>query len=268
MSESKRNSGGRSRPCADVEEKFCCGKNIEQARLRKGLSRPELASLMGMTLGGVSSWEYGRTRPDLASIKRLCEILKVTSDEILGISDMREELSEKERKLLSDYRALPETEKSYVEGLIGMMGAQSKKSIPFTPMHVKPRPKLISLPVNPLSMCAGDGFDLSEGGETEYIQLVQCGALSDCDELVRVSGRSMEPMFYDGDLALVKHTEDLSEGDIGVFVLDGEGMLKQYRKDGLYPLNKAYHVIRPAEYASFRCFGKVVGKVTQEMMPN
>ena len=259
-------SGGKSRPKAEIEDKLLFGKNIEEARKACGMSRPVLAARMGITLGGVSSWEYGRTRPDLSSLRRLCEVLDVSSDTLLGISLATGKISRRERELLDAFRSLPDNEKHYIEGMVKMMKKsglrdEGKEAVP------EIQPSMISLPLNPLSMCAGDGDTLDYDGETEYIDLFDCEILRDCDELVKVSGNSMEPAFYDGDLALVKHTKTLNEGDIGVFVIDGEGMIKQYKKDGLYPLNRKYSVVHPDPFASFQCFGKVIGKVTEDMLP-
>lgn len=223
--------------------------------------------MMGITLGGVSSWEYGRTRPDFDSLRRLCAILKVSSDSLLGIDGTGEGMTDEERSFLNEYRRLPPNEKLYIEGMVKMMnGAQASSQERVTPL-VHERHTYITLPLNSLSMCAGDGTELDYEGEPETVRLVECDALKECDELVKVSGSSMEPAFYDGDLALVKHTDTLREGDIGVFVIDGEGMIKQYKKDGLHPLNRKYKVIHPDPFASFRCFGKVIGKVTEDMMP-
>ena len=116
-------------------------------------------------------------------------------------------------------------------------------------------------------MCAGEGIYLSDGGQGETIRLVACEELKNCDEVVRISGDSMEPRFHDGDLALVQHTQSLSEGEVGVFVIDGEGMIKTYGRDGLHPLNPAYPVIHPSEYSEVRCFGRVLGRVEEDMLP-
>lgn len=39
------------------------GKQIKEARLKKGLTREEVAKIMGVTVNCVYCWEWGRTRP-------------------------------------------------------------------------------------------------------------------------------------------------------------------------------------------------------------
>ena len=101
----------RSRPAGDQDERCALGKSIMCFRLASGLSRAELAKRMEMTLGGVSAWEYGRTRPDIDSLKKLCAVLGVTSDELLGIEGTYSQLSDEEKSLIDTYRLLPEKER-------------------------------------------------------------------------------------------------------------------------------------------------------------
>ena len=213
-----------ARPQANPEEKNELGQNIARIRQQRGLSRPQLAEKLGMTLGGVSAWEYGRTRPDLGSLKRLCEALGVSSDELLGIEGGFC-LSPKERELLTSFRNLPQNEQRYVEGLIRLMLGQGENAqaqaeeAASVPAHTRrPRRQIRSFPLSPLSMCAGEGIYLSDGGQGETIRLVACEELKNCDEVVRISGDSMEPRFHDGDLALVQH--------IGRTGVDDEGFAR------------------------------------------
>ncbi len=262
-----------ARPAASPEDKNELGASIARIRQQRGLSRPQLAEKLGMTLGGVSAWEYGRTRPDLGSLKRLCEALDVSSDELLGVESGLC-ASPEERELLLSWRRLPQNEQRYVAGLISLMLGEGinpqavHSDTAAAPVRTRrPRRQMRSFPLSPLSMCAGEGIYLSDGGQGETIRLVACDALKNCDEVVRISGDSMEPRFHDGDLALVQHTQSLSEGEVGVFVIDGEGMIKTYQRDGLHPLNPAYPVIHPGEDSDVRCFGRVLGRVEEDMLP-
>ena len=85
------------------------------------------------------------------------------------------------------------------------------------------------VPLFELSACAGDGF-YSEGpskadGEVE-------SPFADADYAVKISGKSMQPTIMDKSTVFVEATEVLSDGDIGIFVVDGEVMCKRYREDG------------------------------------
>ena len=47
---------------------------------------------------------------------------------------------------------------------------------------------------------------------------------------IRVQGNSMEPAFYDGDIAFVNH-DTMRDGDIGIFCVDGATVIKQWHQD-------------------------------------
>lgn len=52
---------------------------------------------------------------------------------------------------------------------------------------------------------------------------------------IRVRGDSMLPRFQDGQTVWVQRCAQLREGEIGVFVLDGEAYIKQLRYDASTP---------------------------------
>lgn len=86
------------------------------------------------------------------------------------------------------------------------------------------------------------------------------------DTIITVTGDSMLPTFRDGDELLVEYTPEIREGEIGIFVVAGEGFVKEYRSDGLHSHNPKYKTIRPMQDDNFRCVGRVLGAVTEDML--
>ncbi|CAL7887593.1 Peptidase S24-like protein [Fusobacterium necrophorum subsp. funduliforme] len=90
-----------------------------------------------------------------------------------------------------------------------------------------------------------------------------------CDFATTVTGNSMEPKIYDSDILLIKKTETLDSGDIGIFKIDDNVFCKKLQLNTLTnevilkSLNSEY----PARYLSkeelenFKIIGKVVGKI-------
>lgn len=82
-----------------------------------------------------------------------------------------------------------------------------------------------------------------------------------------VKGDSMEPKIFDGDLILVKKTDFLDNGTIGVFKLNDDVFCKKFyanpiTKDiTLKSLNKIYNPIELQETDEFYILGKVVCKI-------
>lgn len=54
------------------------GDKLKNYRLNADLKQSELAQKMGVTQNSISSWETGRTEPNLGQLSKLCKILDCT----------------------------------------------------------------------------------------------------------------------------------------------------------------------------------------------
>ena len=59
------------------------GKNIKKKRNEKGITQDQLAEKLHVTRQTVSSWEMGRTEPDVDTLTRLAEALKVSVEDLI-----------------------------------------------------------------------------------------------------------------------------------------------------------------------------------------
>lgn len=80
--------------------------------------------------------------------------------------------------------------------------------------------------------------------------------------LVRVSGDSMEPMYYDGDIVFVGRTPYIEQGEIGVFYVEGDIYIKKLGANALISLNRKYQAIPLKDFFETKCYGRVLGKCT------
>lgn len=62
------------------------GENIKKIRNLRGIGQKELATMLNLTAASVSNWERGKRLPDIENLISLCEILQISSDELLGIN--------------------------------------------------------------------------------------------------------------------------------------------------------------------------------------
>lgn len=62
------------------------GENIWRFREQAGLSQEQLAEALGVSRQTVSNWENDRATPDAYKFGRLCELLGVGAEELLGTS--------------------------------------------------------------------------------------------------------------------------------------------------------------------------------------
>ena len=64
-------------------------KRLRELRREKGLSQVELGAMLGYGYTAISGYETGRNEPSFADFIRLCELLDVSADYILGLSHIR-----------------------------------------------------------------------------------------------------------------------------------------------------------------------------------
>ena len=60
--------------------------NITDYRKKLGLTQKDLGDMLNVSPQAVSKWENGQAEPDTATMKRLCGIFKITTDELLGLA--------------------------------------------------------------------------------------------------------------------------------------------------------------------------------------
>ncbi len=231
------------------------GELIREYRKRKGLSQEQLGQLLNVKKNAVGAWEAGRSRPDVAGIPVLCRELSLPIKTFFGLSGEEDSCEEVTARyaLLNDYNR--QIVLNQMDMLYDMQCQQPRSETR----------KLVQVYRNDLTAAAGYSYTIGEGsGETVYLAADPVTVRA--DEIIRVSGDSMEPSFFNGDQVLVQHCKSLREGEIGIFTNGDTGYIKEYRKDGLYSHNPAYPVMHFSEDDQVRCIGRVLGRLRTEQM--
>ena len=120
---------------------------------------------------------------------------------------------------------------------------------------------LTKLPMYEVPVSAGTGAWLADGYEYEFVEFED--APHDADYALRVRGDSMEPMYSDGDTVFVRTNIMVESGQVGVFVLNGEGYMKMLQGNRLVSMNPKYKPMVIEEWDEFWVAGRVVGRVTE-----
>ena len=235
--------------------------NIKKLRLEAGLTASQLAEAIGVTKNAIYNWEAGSHRPDLDTLPQLCDALMVTADELLGHSTPNLNLSE--HQLLRKFRRLSSYDQM---SIIDFMDLLYQNRIRERKDHC--RNTFMPINIAPYAMGAGLGEPLGDSTEQERIFVRITRESSRADRVVRVNGDSMSPTYNDGDLLLVEDTDRIKEGDIGIFIVAGEGFVKEYQRDGLHSHNHMYDTFMPADGDNTRCIGRVIGSINEAMLPD
>ena len=111
----------------------------------------------------------------------------------------------------------------------------------------------------PASAGTGTFFDSEEAID---IFVPECAEAEEAHFVLSVSGDSMEPIITDKSVVWVKKQENIDNGDVGIFVLNGESLCKKLNTENgkcyLMSYNSKYSPIEVLETDDLRVVGKVI----------
>lgn len=239
------------------------GEVIRANRIKMGLSQPELAAILSTSKNYVSNWEVGRTRPDMNILPQLCAALGITLSEFFGVHSDLDKLTPEQRAHMHKYTLLTVRDQATVNALTDHLLRAADAELRRHCQEV-----FLTIFHNDNVAAAGSFniLDDTVDGENEFIRRDEISERA--DEIITVTGDSMEPTFHPGDDLLIEHTETLDYGEIGIFIINDEGFVKEYRGNGVYSHNEAAYPFRkftPGD--DVRIVGRVLGKVTEAHRP-
>lgn len=228
--------------------------NIKKARELSGKTQKECADILNITLRAWQGYEYGQREAKYELLCKIADTFGVTTDYLLGREPQLNPLAEisvnvDDDKFIEIYSQLPEYAKQvFIDTMIKLTQAAEQK-----------KQKIINLPKSVLKASAGSGNWLDEQ-QLESVSVVDTPQTKKANLIIEVDGDSMEPLYKNGDNVLVNTRAEVAVGDVGIFIVDGNGYIKKLGDNRLISLNPKYDDIFPKDYSDFRCVGKVLGK--------
>ena len=220
-------------------------------------SQAELARFVGVKNNTVNDWINKGTSPKIENLYRIAEFFDISFDNLFTKAETSSNsLSEDEVELLKYYNQLPVNEKNR---LIGRAEAIAEMYAEATP---EPVPTMIVIKHSVYSVSAGTG-DMLDTDEWDTIDVPDSPEARKADFCLTIHGNSMEPVYYNGDIVLVKEQQSVEKGQIGIFIIEGCGYIKKFGGDRLISLNEEYDDILLSDYdpEDIRCSGLVIGRV-------
>ena len=108
-----------------ISEDVKIGARLKDARLHRGIQQKDLAAQLGLEQSALSRYERGEMRLPSSLLARIARALKVTSDEILGLKDLKRGAVVRDQRFLKRLQAidsLPERQKdallTTIDGLL------------------------------------------------------------------------------------------------------------------------------------------------------
>lgn len=263
---------------------------IKLLKSEKKITNEKLSEMTGIPLGTLSKILAGISdSPKLANIVAICDALDSSLEYVINGTPENTNnftLERGEMRLIENYRMLDQHGKELVtlvldkerERITNMeyqdraIDTYSKgaKILPVAGGKAAQREVVVtrglgkrSVALYDLPVSAGVGVFLDSPGTDEII-IPDNERTRDADYALRISGNSMEPKYHDGDVLLVANSDSVEVGELGIFVLDGNGYFKVYGGDRLVSMNRSYGDILLKDFENISCVGRVVGKVKRK----
>lgn len=229
------------------------GERMREAREGAEMTIQEAADRIGIKYSRLVSWENNHHRPNADYIIKMCKIYNVSADELLQTSH-EYTLNIPEAKIIKVFRELSEQSQELFMMIV-------RDFSEFAPQREESSTEqLLERPLYDLPASAGSGQFL-DSDTFEMKSFPSYLVPSNATFCVRVSGDSMEPDYPDGSIVFVSQTKDIQTGDIGIFILNNEGYIKQAGDNrNLISINPDYDDIHIDRYDDLRVVGKIVGE--------
>jgi len=227
-----------------------------------GLSISALEKAVGLSNGIIGKWK--KQSPSCDKLKLVADYLNTTIDYLLTGKEKSSptvELTADERELLDIYNNLSPKSQGRLRERAEVL---AELEAPAADEPDQEEPKVIMIRFVPLSVSAGTGEPLPEDSRSTYLKIKHSDVAEEADYAVRINGDSMLPRFKDNDIVLVKAQDEIEEGNIGIFTINGEGFIKELGKKRLISLNPEYDDVYFEEGQDIRCKGLVIATLEKE----
>lgn len=196
-----------------AREQNLIGELLSEARRELGMTRGELSEALAacgveISASGVSKWEQGTRTPTAYHMMALCRVLKLHDP----LEMYAEDLNAAGRKKLAAYR----------EDLVASGRYRPERQRPVEVEYIEVR-------LYGIGVSAGTGAFL-DSEDYELLRVPRDTVPTGTDYALRVSGRSMEPVYQDGQIVWVRETETIHPGEVGIFIHDGDSFIKLYQE--------------------------------------
>ena len=241
---------------------------LKQLREKSGKSMSSIADSLGIPKGTYASYEYGKREPNIEMLTKISKFYDVSIDYILGRPNAKapkdpfdeiETVDEMEKDLIKEWLNLDEkSRKSFLDVLRKIVIKEEARNKP-----VIEKAKYLLKHLSCHKVSAGTGFNFNDDDDWQEAEVYEVPEVHTADFAVEVDGDSMEPVYCDGDILLVKSTPVIDRGDVGVFTLNSCGYVKELGKNQLISYNEKYKPINFSTDDDMTCWGKVLGKTTR-----
>lgn len=253
--------------------------NLKAFRESIGMTQKEFATSLSIGLTTYNGYETGARDPKSDFWVSVAQKYGITIDYLMGHSndphktsenDISSKLMPSEQAHIKKYRLLDPYGKEAVDGVLDVESrrCEAEKQARVAAVREE-REKMeaaedivstvtLNQPYSQVAAAEGSGAYLEDGEENDKVTVELNKYTQQADAILKVVGRSMQPVIADGDRILVRIQPSVNIGEIGVFIIDGQGYLKEYAEDRLISLNPDIDDVFIGDFQQAECYGKFI----------
>ncbi|MBQ8731758.1 MAG: helix-turn-helix domain-containing protein [Oscillospiraceae bacterium] len=230
-------------------------KSQREFSKQTGIPASTLSSMFKNGIGGTA----------LDTLMRVCAALGMELRELAVSNEvsLAQNYSKKEQQLIADFRRLD----SFGQEMVLCVLEKQLEHVPAASPEIiairEPEERRNLRPIRLYQIAASAGTGNFLDGEEFDEVMVDDAVPASAEFGIRIQGDSMEPRIPNGSVVWIRPQQMLDDGDIGIFVLNGDSYCKRLMQTGsrarLVSLNKRYSDIQIGEYDELYVVGKVVG---------
>ena len=237
------------------------GLLIKEARQAKNLTQKDLSVILNVTTVTVRNWESGRNTPDIDTLYKICHVLDLNVVDLF-VTEKERGNNRREATLLKNYRLLSENGQRTAASIVSAMLDEE-----ITARNEMLKDTMSIFALRPAAAAAGVGIEATET-EAKPVFLRINARNRNADGIVRVSGRSMEPIYNDGDYVYYREGAEARSGQDVICTYYNGTVIKRVDDDGtLYSVNTDLPFDDPGDETVFHIEGVVTGIVSEEDWP-
>lgn len=226
----------------------------------------ELTSFLGLKSVAFSEWKSGKSKSYRKYLIEIADFFNVSLDYLVygkEKSSPMVDLTADEQEMLYIYKGLSDINKVRVKERATVLAELENPTTPMIEEELEEQ-ETIFIEFSTLRVSAGAGEPLIDDSYPDFIEVKKSELTESANFAVKINGKSMMPKFKDSDVVLVKSQPDVNVGEIGIFIIDGNGYIKERGNDRLISINSEYDDIHFKEGQDIRCKGIVIGTLEDD----
>lgn len=252
------------------------GSRLKEKREALGITQPQLAQMLGVSKGAIGNWETDVNSPRTTLLYDLFDILNCDANYLF--QDETRELYKNEAtpdefeniikkyRFISDYSPdgikIVDTILNREYAIAEQLHRQTERIKELETAGGDSETKVRFIQYYQRLASAGSGQIVFDNLPTEQIAIPDIPKYRKVSYAIGVNGRSMEPMYHNGETLLVEKTNEIEVGEIGIFMVNGESYVKKLGENELVSVNDDYGNIPLCE--GCRCMGRVIDRYMSE----